>query len=301
MKLEYLDANKQNWFLVTWDLSNKCNYRCSYCPNMFNDGSSGWPNWSDVEKFISELNKQTSKEICFRISGGEPTYWKHFIDLAECVKSYKNHFSFLSNGSRDVSYFSKINPLTDGLILSYHPEYANREHFIEISKIMNCPIAVNLMLSPDNFDDMIFIADYLYHNSNMAIWPKVILDKQSMSNDTAPYTINQREKIKNWPYFRKLDDTKIHRGEILLDGIPITANELILQGLNRHEGWTCYSGLDQINVGFDGNIYRADCQVGGSIGNIQNFTLPDKPQICDKKSCNCLSDIYIRKTTDPII
>ncbi len=296
MKLEYKDPNKKDWFLITWDLSNKCNYRCSYCPSQFNDGSSGWPSWANVKNFIKTINEQLpSKNICFRISGGEPTYWKHFLEFAECAKTYGNSFSFLSNGSRDLVYFNLINPFTDGMILSYHPEYTSKEHFVEISKAMSCPIAVNLMLTPDNFSEMLTVADYLYHNSTMAIWPKIVLDKVSMSNDVAPYTTKQQETIKNWAYFRKLNDTKIHRGELLLNGQVVTANDLILQNLNKHSGWTCWSGLDQINISFEGDIYRADCQVGGSIGNIRNFILPSKPQICNKEFCTCLSDIYIRK------
>lgn len=296
MKLEYKDPNKKDWFLITWDLSNKCNYRCSYCPSQFNDGSSGWPSWADVKNFIKTINEQLpSKNICFRISGGEPTYWKHFLEFAECAKTYGNSFSFLSNGSRDLVYFNLVNPFTDGMILSYHPEYASKEHFVEISKAMSCPIAVNLMLTPDTFSEMLTVADYLYHNSTMAIWPKIVLDKVSMSNDVAPYTTEQQETIKNWAYFRKLNDTKIHRGELLLNGQVVTANDLILQNLNKHSGWTCWSGLDQINISFEGDIYRADCQVGGSIGNIRNFILPSKPQICNKEFCTCLSDIYIRK------
>lgn len=299
MKIEYANANKQNWFLVTWDLGNKCNYRCSYCPSMFNDGSAGWPAWTDVRNFIKQLNTQVlGKEVCFRISGGEPTYWKHFIDMASEVKSYGNTFTFLSNGSRDLNYFRAIEAFTDGLILSYHPEYANKDHFVEISKVMTCPIVVNLMLTPSNFEDMLEVADYLYANSNMAVWPKVVLDKQSMSNDIAPYTTAQRNKINNWPYFRKLDDSKIHRGEILLDGVNVSANDLLLNGLNKHKGWNCYSGVDQINVGFTGEVYRADCQVGGVIGTIQDVVLPTTPQRCDKDSCNCLSDIYLRKTNE---
>lgn len=295
MKLEYKDPKKENWFLVTWDLSNKCNYRCSYCPSMFNDGSSGWPNWSNVRSFVHKLNEQTTKQICFRISGGEPTHWKHFIDLAECAKSYGNSFTFLSNGSKDATYFKTISTLTDGLILSYHPEYASPDHFIEISKVMKCPVAVNLMLTPSNFADMVEVAKYMHDNSCMAIWPKVVLDKLTMSNDVAPYTIEQRRQIEEWPYFRKLDDVKIHRGEMLFNDTEMSANNLILNGLNTHKGWKCWSGVDQINISFTGDVYRADCQVGGTLGSITDFKLPTEPQICTKVSCNCLSDIYLRK------
>lgn len=296
MKLEYRDPKKENWFLVTWDLGNKCNYRCSYCPSMFNDGSTGWPAWTDVDKFVKRINEEVPfKDICFRISGGEPTYWKHFIDFAKCAKSHNNSFSFLSNGSRPIEYFHSIAPYTDGLILSYHPEYASEAHFVAISKVMTCPVAVNLMMSPDNFNEMLEIAEYLYNNSTMAIWPKLILDKQTMSNEVAPYTAEQKEQIKNWPYFRKLDDSKIHRGELLLDNNPVTANDLILQGLNKHRGWTCYAGIDMVNIDFTGNIFRANCEQGLTLGTISNFSLPKAPITCDKNECNCLSDIYLRK------
>jgi MoaA/NifB/PqqE/SkfB family radical SAM enzyme len=299
MKLEYVNSTKENWFLVTWDLGNKCNYRCSYCPSMFNDGSTGWPEWEIVKKFVDEINKQLpDKEICFRISGGEPTYWKHFIEFASYVKSHGNYFSFLSNGSRDINYFKDISDYVDGLILSYHPEYSNKEHFAKVSESVNCPTVINLMITPDNFKEMTKVADYLYNNSSAAVWPKVVLDKITMSNDVAPYTTEQKTAINNWPYFKKLNDSKVHRGGLLLDGDPITANDLILQERNKHFGWTCWSGIDQINISFEGNVYRADCQVGGKLGNLENFKLPSRPQICNKNSCNCLSDIYIRKSNE---
>jgi len=296
VKLTYQNPNKENWFLITWDLGNKCNYRCSYCPSMFNDGSTGWPEWEDLKSFVANINKELPfKDICFRISGGEPTYWKHFLDFAELAKSYGNAFSFLTNGSRDIEYFKTIDKFTDGIILSYHPEYADVDHFINISKTVSCPIAVNLMLGHDNFDDMLDIAKKLYDNSDMAVWPKLILDKTNMTNEITDYTLEQKEFIKSWPYFRNLDDNKIHRGSLLLDNNVVTANDLILQKLNQHRDWECWAGIDMINIDFTGNIFRANCEQGGSLGTIRDFKLPTTTIRCGKDSCNCLSDIYLRK------
>lgn len=301
MKIEYVDKLKENWFLITWDLSNKCNYRCSYCPSMFNDGSSGWPDINEVKQFISNINSELSyKDICLRISGGEPTYWKHFIEFARTAKEHKNTFSFLSNGSRDINYFKEINNYTDGLMLSYHPEYANINHFIDIANVMDCPVIVNLMISPDNFDTMKNVALELYNTNKISVWPKVILDKTSdinnITNNVISYTNEQKDFIEHWPYFVNVDDRKMHRGEILFDGKVTTANKLILNKLNQHKGWECYAGLDMINVDFYGNVYRANCEQGGSLGHISNFTLPKNTIICQKDSCNCLSDIYLRKS-----
>ena len=295
MKLTYQDSNKDNWFLVTWNLGNKCNYRCSYCPSMFNDGSTGWPDWIDVKNFVIKLNQELPyKDICFRISGGEPTYWKHFLEFAELVKSFGNSFTFLSNGSRDIEYFSTIGKLSSGILLSYHPEYSSPDHFIEIANASKVPVAVNMMMVPEKFDQLVNTSKHMYDNSSVAIWPKMVLDKINMTNQVADYTQEQKDFIKNWPYFRPLDDKKMHRGVLLLDEVPITANELVLQGLNKHKGWQCWAGIDMINIDYTGNVFSADCGQG-PLGTIQDFTLPRGPLICGKERCSCLSDIYLRK------
>lgn len=297
MKLEYKDIDKQNWFLVTWDLSDKCNYRCSYCPSFLHDGKNGWPDFDTVIQFIDKLNELLpDKKICYRFSGGEPTFWKHFLELAKHIKSKGNYFSLLSNGSRDIDYWKELNHYVDGVILSYHPEFATTEQFINISNVLDCPVAVNLMLTPDNFNETLAIANNLYVNSKMAIWPKLIHDKMGeITNELYSYSDEQKDIIKYWEYFRPLDTSKIHRGDLLLDGVNVNANDLILTGRNSFINWTCFAGVDQINVGLDGAIYRADCMFGGKLGTIKEFALPKEPIICGKKSCNCLSDIYIRK------
>jgi hypothetical protein len=213
------------------------------------------------------------------------------------IKSKGHYVSYLTNASRGVKYYKDIDQYTDGMIMSYHPEYSDPVEFIKIANTMTGPVAVNLMLLPNTFEVTRRIAEQMYsQTTRLAIWPKLIHDKTiNEDNSVASYTQEQLDYIKDWPYFRKLDDSKIHRGQLLLDGTVVNANDLIMRGLNKHRGWTCYSGIDQINVGIGGDVFRADCQVGGKLGTITNYTLPTEPQICDKDSCTCLSDIYIRK------
>jgi organic radical activating enzyme len=297
--ISYEDKNKENWFLVSWTLSNKCNYKCSYCPENVHNGTTGHPNWDTVSKFIDNFN-MPGKEICYRISGGEPTYWKYFICMAQKVKNKGHTFSFLTNGSQSVEYFKEINPYTDGMIISYHPEYANIRHIANVTNVMRCPVILNLMMVPKEFDELMQVAHELHKLSpTLAIWPKIILDKTSdpthITNKPIGYTKEQLEIINNWPYFNNINDHRLHRGNILLDGEKITANELISQNLNRHEGWTCYGGLDMINIDMWGDMYRSDCQNGGPIGNIERYKLPVIPITCERNVCSCLSDIYLRK------
>lgn len=297
--ITYEDPNKENWFLVSWTLSNKCNYRCSYCPEHLHSGYTGQPDWFTVERFIK--NFKLDKQICYRISGGEPTHWKYFDDMAHLVKDCGHTFSFMTNGSQSVKYYNNISKSSDGIIISYHPEYADIEHIIDVANSIECPVALNLMMVKDKFEDLVGLADYIYNKTDkLAIWPKVILDKsdpEHITNTPADYSKEQLDTIKNWKYFRKLDDNKLHRGNILLDGVKTDANELLLNNLNCHRGWSCYGGLDMINIDMWGNMYRSDCKNGGPIGNIERYRLPTIPIRCEMDTCSCLSDIYLRKTS----
>ena len=296
--ISYENTDKENWFLVSWTLSNKCNYRCSYCPDHLHNGSTGQPEWTTVERFIKNFSRP-GKELCYRLSGGEPTHWKHFIDMAKLVKECGHTFSFMTNGSQSVDYYKEIDNYIDGMIISYHPEYADIKHIIEVANSMTCPVALNLMMVQEQFDSLIAIAKDIFDNTDkLAIWPKVVLDKSNpdhITNKPSEYTDSQLDILQNWPYFRKIDDSKLHRGNILLDGEKTDANKLILNELNRHMNWQCYGGLDMINIDMWGNMYRSDCKNGGPLGNIERYGLPIIPIRCEMDSCNCLSDIYLRK------
>lgn len=297
MKLEYKDITKKDWFLVSWTLSNKCNYRCQYCPDILHNGSTGQPKWETVKNFVENL--KVGKTMCYRISGGEPTYWKHFLDLAKLVKQQGHYFSFVTNGSQSVDYFKEISNYTDGILITYHPAYAVIDHFIDIANNSKCPIVVNLMLVPEKFDNLCKVAEHLYNgSSNITVEPKVIVDKTSgdfTSNKPLDYTGEQKEIIANWKWERELNFDNLHRGTMLLDGKEYEGHDLILQRENYFMGWKCWAGIDGVNIDMWGNLYRADCQYGGALGNLERYKLPTKEIVCGKSVCSCLSDIYIRK------
>tara|TARA_B000000609_G_C24179514_1_gene356836 strand:+ start:1932 stop:2843 length:912 start_codon:yes stop_codon:yes gene_type:complete len=303
MKLTYKDPAKNNWFLVSWTLSNKCNYRCEYCPDILHNGSTGQPQWSTVKRFVQNFNLK-DKKICYRLSGGEPTYWKHFIDLAELVKEEGHKFTFISNGSQSPEYFKKIAPYTDGMMLSYHKAYANPEHFIKIINESKIETVINMMLLPSDFEEIFALAEKIYSSTARAsIVPKVIVDKTSsenITNEVMTYTEAQKQLIKDWPFSRKVNDEELHRGAMMLNDEVVNANDLILQDKNKFSGWNCWAGLHGVNIDMWGNMYRADCQFGGAIGNLERYKLPKEKILCGKERCSCLSDIYIRKENEKV-
>ena len=298
MKLTYKDPAKNDWFLVSWTLSNKCNYRCEYCPDILHNGSTGQPQWSTVKRFVQNFNIK-DKKICYRLSGGEPTYWKHFVELAELVKEEGHKFTFVSNGSQSPEYFKKIAPYTDGMTLSYHKAYANPEHFIKIINESKIETVINMMLLPNDFEEIFTLAEKIYSSTARAsIVPKVIVDKTSsenITNEVMTYTEAQKQLIKDWPFSRKVKDEDLHRGAMMLNDEIVNANDLILQDKNKFSGWNCWAGLHGVNIDMWGNMYRADCQFGGAIGNLERYKLPKDKILCGKERCSCLSDIFIRK------
>ena len=66
---------------------------------------------------------------------------------------------------------------------------------------------------------------------------------------------------------------------------------------NQFKGWKCSIGLESLMINWDGEVHRATCRVGGSMGNIYQgtFVHPMKEIICDRNYCTCAADIFITK------
>jgi hypothetical protein len=79
--------------------------------------------------------------------------------------------------------------------------------------------------------------------------------------------------------------------------IPKHANDVIKEHLNQYKGWTCNAGIESLMINWDGDVHRATCRVGGSLGNIYegNFVTPNEPVTCDRDFCTCAADIPLTK------
>jgi len=75
------------------------------------------------------------------------------------------------------------------------------------------------------------------------------------------------------------------------------ANDVIKQNLNQFKGWSCNAGIESLMINWDGEVHRATCRVGGSLGNIYDgsFEPPEKPIICTRNFCTCAADIPLTK------
>jgi MoaA/NifB/PqqE/SkfB family radical SAM enzyme len=74
-------------------------------------------------------------------------------------------------------------------------------------------------------------------------------------------------------------------------------NDLIKEHKNKFKGWTCRAGIESLMINWDGEVHRATCRVGGSLGNIYtgNFQIPSDPVVCTREWCTCAADVNITK------
>ena len=84
---------------------------------------------------------------------------------------------------------------------------------------------------------------------------------------------------------------------IIDDEELIHANDVIKNTRNQFEGWQCNAGIESLMINWDGEVHRATCRVGGSLGNIydSSFQLPTAPITCTRKWCTCVADIPLTK------
>ena len=308
VRLEHSNLTHRDWFVVNWCLGNTCNFECSYCPTALHDGSKYWPEPETIKNFISKVKEQhKDKNIYFEFTGGEVTLYKHFLDICQYCTDLGIKVGLISNGSRTIKYWEKNKDYFDHVCLSFHPEFADEKHFIDVIKLLHNDVRthVNIMMSPEKFDYCYAVANKVKElgNISMALQP-LIHDFGDTLYDYDEFQKKifdkQHELITKHIKFTRLFD--YYRGamaKISSDGVRqvSSAHRFISENKNDWAGWKCYAGVEQLIVDMDGRIYRGWCKVGDSIGNIADveLKLPIDPVICNKTMCHCNFDIMSTK------
>lgn len=308
IKLVHSNPSHEDWFVVNWCLGNTCNYSCSYCPSSLHDGSIKWPELEKIKQFITRVVEQTHpRKVYFELTGGEVTLYKYFTEICQHCTELGAKVGLISNGSRTLRWWEENKQYFDHVCLSFHPEFAEPEHFIEVVKILHNEVRVhvNVMMAPDKFDYCYSVADRVKDlgNISMALQPlihdfgEVVFDYNDFQKNVFD---RQHELITKHIKFDKTFD--YYRGAMRLiypDGTSevSSAHRFISFKTNDWSNWKCYAGVEQIIVDLGGNIFRGWCRVGGKIGHIhdEDLLIPIDPVICNKTMCHCNFDIMSTK------
>jgi len=190
--------------------------------------------------------------------------------------------------------------------LSFHPEFAEADHFVEVVKLLHNDVRthVNIMMSPDKFSFCYAVANKIKNitNISMALQP-LIYDFGEVMYEYTESQQNIFDKqheliVKHIKYDKSFDYYRGAMKMVAEDNTEITSSShrFLSEKTNDWSGWKCYVGVEQIIVDLSGDVFRGWCRVGGKIGNIfEDFEVPIAPTICNKTMCHCNFDIMSTK------
>jgi len=285
----------QDQLKVEWNLGKRCNYDCSYCPSSIHDSHSPHTDINILEATVDKLC-QIEKPLRISLTGGEPCVHPDIEDLFEYMKR-KGVFwlNVTTNGTRAAKWYADNSEFFQHLVISLHFEHDWKRVLTTIHDLHfmagNLDFFVNVMAHHNYMEEAKIAVDQLTRiGVKFAVrrvrWTEgdhnVFDDMRYDGNDLQWILDNDATAKPNV----RIDDTQI-----------IHANDVIKKHLNQFNGWTCSAGLESLMINWDGEVHRATCRVGGSLGNIYHgtFVVPNEPVICTRDWCTCAADIPLTK------
>lgn len=277
---------------VEWNLGKRCNYDCSYCPSSIHDNTS--PH-TDIEILKATVDKLATlgKPIRLSFTGGEPCVHPKFQELITYCRFKGIHWiSVTTNGTRPYEFY-RILPVNQ-YVFSIHLEY---DWMRPVTTLMKLADMTTFKL----------VGQIMAHHDFIP-YTKVVkgmLDEHRIPNTVRRirWTEGDHDLFDDMRYhpddliWIKEQDATVKGNCVIDDSQIIHANDIIKLHLNKYKDWTCNAGIESLMINWDGDVHRATCRVGGSLGNIYEgtFLQPTDPITCDRNFCTCAADIPITK------
>ena len=288
----------QDYIKVEWNLGKRCNYDCSYCPAAIHDNESPHTGLEILKKTVDKL-ATLPKPVRLSLTGGEPCVHPHIEQLIRYIKEKKMWLSITTNGTRKPLWYSMQQ--VDQYVFSLHFEYDWTNVLYTIKNVNDrnngsngISIVVNVMAHQDKMKDVRTAVDMLSFNAipyaiRRVRWTEGdhdLFDDMKYDQKDLDWILEHAATVKPNCIIHVDDGTKEYH-----------ANDIIKLHLNQYKGWSCNAGLESLMINWDGDVHRATCRVGGSLGNIYNntFVPPTSPITCTRQWCTCAADIPLTK------
>lgn len=288
----------QSSIKVEWNLGKRCNYDCSYCPAAIHDNTSPHTDIEILKKSVDTL-AGLGKPIRLSFTGGEPCVHPKFDELIRYAKHKGiSWISVTTNGTRPYEFYASL-PV-DQYVVSIHLEYDWRRVFNTIESIVaqtSIQVVAQIMAHHEHMDAVLQLRAkcLLEHIPNTVRRIRWTEGDHDLFDD-------MRYNLTDLEWLKEQDATVKENTVIFLKEEPDMprlrhANDIIKLHLNQYKGWSCSAGIESLMINWDGDVHRATCRVGGSVGNIYDGTLvvPTENITCDRNFCTCAADIPLTK------
>jgi MoaA/NifB/PqqE/SkfB family radical SAM enzyme len=277
---------------IEWNLGKRCNLDCTYCPTEIHDNVSPHTDISILENSVNIIKEIPNVRVS--LTGGEPCVHPKIESLLWYMRPRIKWINITTNATRTSNFYEGL-PV-DHLVFSLHfedPRWKDRLcTILEFAEFNNdkIPFNVHVMAHHDYMEQVVDAVLNLEHkNVPYAIRRIRWSDKHDWFDD-----LKYSQKDLDWILSHKSTAEE----NTIIDGKKLVhSNDLIKENLNQFEGWNCRAGIESLMINWDGEVHRATCRVGGSLGNIYKgtFNKPQEPIICTRKWCTCAADVNITK------
>lgn len=307
-RLDHANPALRRVFVVNWCLGTTCNYSCSYCPEGLHDGKQPWASLESIKAFVEKVQDHygRDREYVFEFTGGEVTLFPDFIPMVQFLTERGCKVGIISNGSRAKAFWEKARPYLTQVCLSFHPESAKPDHFLEIARYLaeGTRVHLNFMMNPEHFWKCYEVAVEGKRIPNVSIAMQPLA--HGLGTELFDYSATQKAVLEKQWYLltrfvkrdRKDSGFRGAMSDVRADGsrARIEAHRLITSGRNSWKDWLCYAGTEQLVVDPRGQVYRGWCEVGGVIGQVGGeLNFPGGPVKCSRDTCHCNFDIMCTK------
>jgi MoaA/NifB/PqqE/SkfB family radical SAM enzyme len=296
-------------FNVSWILGRFCNYKCSYCWPYANSSTLDFSEIYTYKSVVDRIHAQSSangfSKIHWSLSGGEPTTYKHLIELVSHIAEYEEEqtIHMTSNISPGIKWWDKWERDTRkfarrSITASFHAEFAKENKFIEKCLHLNklgIRLVVNQVMVPELFGETYARLAKMYElGINVTMKPQ---SDETASSIVYGYT-EEMLSLMQQGFPQKYDGREI--SQIVMHDVGgetyymDQAERFNAFGFNEFSGWKC-------NAGYQGLIIRGDTIKRGyscndePIGNLQEFKLFSSPVKCSTPRCVSSADSKIPK------
>lgn len=284
----------QDQLKVEWNLGKRCNYDCSYCPESIHDNHSPHTDINILERAVDRLC-ELDKPLRISLTGGEPCVHPDIEDFLAYLKQKNIYWvNLTTNGTRAGSWYLNNEIYFNHLVFSLHFEHDWQRVVKTINQYYDSTerdFFVNIMAHHAHMDDVRkVVKEFQEKGIKFAVrrirWTEGdhnIFDDMRYDGKDLEWLLTQDATAK--PNCRVDDDKVMH------------ANDIIKLHLNKFKDWSCNAGIESLMINWDGDVHRATCRVGGSLGNIYQGTLvvPTEPIICTRDWCTCAADVPLTK------
>ena len=299
-------------FSTSWILGRFCNYNCSYCwPYARSDKLDHQPlevYTNTVNEIKRQANQNGFNQFHWSFSGGEPTAYKHLLDLvkhiqSDMVPSYQSvHMTTnLSPGSKWWNNWCRNTELLQrrSITASFHDEFAKEQEFGDKCLQLQYElvhVTINQVMVPEKFYELYERMERFHKRGiNVTLKPQSNNTATSIVDGYTPEMINlmqtgfpqttQGEEL----YQIALYDA--NNQEYLFD----QAERFNAFGFNKFTNWSCNAGYQSVIIRGT-EVKRGYSCHDTVLGNIlTGFDLFTAPQQCVTPSCVSSADSKIPK------